>query len=87
LSWKRDTNYVGKEKNLGGAPFYLKRVDKELCDAQIKNNILWVHKPNKTGYLRSVKNYHVADYNLFYMNIRENVKQRVDAYFKLKSTK
>jgi len=29
-----------------------------------------------------VSNYHVFDYNLFYVNIRHNVRQRVEAYQK-----
>jgi hypothetical protein len=29
-----------------------------------------------------MKNYHVGDYNLFWFNIRENVKQRCDAYIR-----
>jgi len=28
------------------------------------------------------KNLHIYDYNLFWMNIRQNVKQRIDAYYK-----
>lgn len=31
---------------------------------------------------KTIKNYHVYDYNLFWMNIRQNVKQRIDAYLK-----
>ena len=39
-------------------------------------------KPRVRGSrLVNIKNYHIGDYNLFYMNIRENVKQRVQAYF------
>jgi hypothetical protein len=80
LSWKIDERYVSKEKNLGGSPFYLKRIDKAVCDAQVKNKILWVHKPNKRGYFPLSKNYHMADYNLFYLNIRENIALRVNSY-------
>jgi hypothetical protein len=82
LSWKIDELYVDKEKNLGGSPFYLKRIDKEVCDAQIQNKILWVHKPNKRGYFPLSRNYHMADYNLFYINIRENVALRANSYLK-----
>lgn len=46
------------------------------------SKILWIDTPvvldEKKGRL---KNYHVWDYNLFWMNIRENVKLRIDAYF------
>jgi hypothetical protein len=82
LSWKNDTIYVGKEKNIGGSPFGLKRIDNEICDAQVQRNILWVHKPKKCGYFPLAKNYHMADYNLFYMNIRDNVKLRIAQHIK-----
>ncbi|MBL7968374.1 MAG: DUF3089 domain-containing protein [Prolixibacteraceae bacterium] len=45
--------------------------------------VLWIETPvvldEKKG---PIKNYHVYDYNLFWMNIRQNVKDRIDAYFK-----
>lgn len=80
LSWKRDTVYVTAKNNLGGLPFRAKRMDPEIADARISNNILWVHKPKKKGYFRNSRNYHLMDYNLFWMNIRQNVQQRVDRY-------
>ncbi|MDO9341805.1 MAG: GH92 family glycosyl hydrolase [Bacteroidales bacterium] len=45
--------------------------------------ILWV---DAQGIIEEngekVKNLHIYDYNLFWMNIRQNVKQRIDAYYK-----
>jgi hypothetical protein len=45
--------------------------------------ILWIDTPvvldEKKG---KITNYHVWDYNLFWMNIRQNVRQRIDAYLK-----
>jgi len=32
-----------------------------------------------------LKNLHVFDYNLFWMNMRENVRKRIDAYLSLHS--
>ncbi len=36
-----------------------------------------------TGTDRS-KNYHIGDYNIFYLNIREDVKRRVDLFLNKK---
>ena len=39
---------------------------------------------NKLGPLQNLMtggNYHCGDYSFFYFNIRENVKERVKAYF------
>ncbi|MGZ4056637.1 MAG: DUF3089 domain-containing protein, partial [Bacteroidia bacterium] len=85
LSWKTDTAYISNEKNIGAVRFGLSKTDPHLVDAKIHDNILWVHKPQESGYLSVVKNYHISDYNLFYMNIRENVKLRVDTYLKKNS--
>jgi len=43
--------------------------------------ILWVEAPglkNEKG--EAMKNLHVYDYNLFWLNIRENIKLRIDAF-------
>jgi len=45
--------------------------------------VLWIDKPRiPFGFLSSRKNYHAGDINLFYINIRENISQRVNAYLK-----
>ncbi len=82
LTWTTDTVYAGKEKNLGSTQFFVNKVRKQKFDAQVHDNLLWVHNPHKSGYLRYVIHYHLADYNLFYMNIRENVALRVNTYLK-----
>ena len=82
LSWKTDTMYVSNKNNKGAVRFGLTKTDPYLVDAKVHDNILWVHKPKEKGYLAAVKNYHLIDYNLFYMDIRENVKLRVDTYLK-----
>lgn len=43
--------------------------------------ILWVDGPIEENG-EKVKNLHIYDYNIFWMNIRQNVKQRIDAYYK-----
>lgn len=81
LSWKNDTTYCSKAMNLGGIPRSFDRIDTEICDAKIEDGLLWIHKPKRNGYFRIGKNFHMSDYQLFYMNIRQNVKTRIDAYW------
>ena len=81
LTWKDDTVYASKEKNLGGVSFHFKHIDKNICDAECSNGKLWIHKPHKSGYPSLFGYYHLVDYGLFYMDIRENVKQRIATYF------
>ncbi len=40
-----------------------------LVHAQVRGNVLWVNKPRFFGNVfLTIKNYHVVDYNLFYIN-------------------
>jgi hypothetical protein len=52
------------------------------CDAKIQAGLLWIHKPSKGRFASAGKNFHVSDYNLFYMNLRKNVSERVNEYLK-----
>jgi len=46
-----------------------------------KSKILSVSIPKDAGAkIMKMKNLHIYDYNLFWLNIRKNVKQRIDAY-------
>jgi hypothetical protein len=49
-----------------------------------EHKILWVDAPEKEQEKLGgkVKNYHVADYNLFWLDIRENALLRVKAFLK-----
>lgn len=85
LSWKTDTIYQEKLKNKGSVPVSFNRIEKHICDAQSYDGVLWVYLSKKNGYPSFPNgNYHPMDYNLFYINIRENIKQRIDAYFEAK---
>lgn len=92
LTWKRDHEYAPDSLNKGSVPFCFDRIDKHLFDAKcIATGLLWVHKPDNITpddypQIRSPF-YHILEFNLFYMNIRENVKARVDAYFSLHEKK
>jgi len=48
---------------------------------QNKGTVLWVK--TKVPLLRYFKNLHIADYNLFWYDIRKNVKDRISAFWKL----
>ena len=83
LSWTLDQTYVSKKCNKGGVLRFFNSVNKKVVSAQIKGNILWTCKPDIFGKIFILKkNYHIGDINLFYVNIRENVKQRINHYKK-----
>jgi hypothetical protein len=78
LSWTLDQKNISKKFNKGGVLRNFNKVNKKVASAQIKGNILWTCKPDIFGKFFILKrNYHIGDINLFYVNIRENVKQRI----------
>jgi hypothetical protein len=86
LSWKTNNEYVDEQKNKGSILRDFEKVIPHATDAQIHDGVLWSGKPKFPGavFYRS-KNYHIADINLFYMNIRENVEQRIRSYYRSQS--
>lgn len=82
LTWTTTTDVADKSYNKGAV---LRKFDggllKGIADAQIYKNILWVHKPKFPGsFLYWSKNYHIADFNFFYLDVQQNAKNRRDRY-------
>ena len=87
LTWTMDTTLAPAYLNEGAVLRNFNKVNPGLVHAQIHGNILWVNKPKFFGSLfLKIKNYHIADYNLFYQNIRENVGTRIQAFLKKKQS-
>lgn len=83
LTWTMDTTLAPAYLNKGGVLRNFNKVIPGLVHAQIHGNVLWVNKPKFLGSIFiKTKNFHIADYNLFYENIRENVGTRIRAFLK-----
>ncbi len=83
LSWTTDSTYVSWGENRGGLMKNYKKIRQGLTDAQNNDGMVWSAKPKFFGnFLFNKKRYHIVDYNLFYMNIRENVELRVEQFFR-----
>ncbi len=88
LTWTSDTLLAPASLNRGGVSQRFRHIDPHVTDAKIHQGLLWVTPPHKWGYPRFLlpgvwvmrHSYHIADYSLFYMNIRENAKARVRAW-------
>lgn len=82
LTWTSDSTFVPAEANTGGVLQKFNKIVPHVVSARIHHNILWASKPDVPGkFLLTMKNFHVGDINLFYMNIRENVSCRIRHYF------
>lgn len=87
ISWTTDTLPVPRQMHKGAV---LTRFDEgpypAFTSARISGGYLWIPKPRIPGVLfLPTRNYHIADLNLFYMDIRENARLRTEAYFNDKS--
>jgi hypothetical protein len=74
---------ASKKENKGGLSWKFEKVIPHINDAEVHQGLLWVSKPKVPGRIFiKAKNYHVADYNLFYINLRENIQLRTTAFLK-----
>jgi len=83
LTWTTDSTMASKQLHRGAILYKFNSIIRKPNDAQIHNNMLWISRPKfPGGFLYKTKNYHVGDYNLFYLNVQENVKRRIDLFWK-----
>ncbi len=84
LTWTLNEEFSSKDLNPGGVSLGFKWV-KNMADAQNHLGILWTNTPYVTGRMFvTTKNWHKADYNLFYSSIRENVEERINQFLSYK---
>jgi pimeloyl-ACP methyl ester carboxylesterase len=83
LSWRADSGYAPSTLHKGAILYNFNKLIKAPNDAQVHNNILWISRPKFPGasFYKS-KNYHAGDYNLFYRNIREDIRRRIGLFWK-----
>lgn len=81
LSWQTTEQSASSELNHGSVLFDFNKIYNNVTSARIKDNMLWISKPKfPHGSLYLSKNYHAGDLNLFYINVRENVRTRIQHY-------
>ena len=82
LNWTTDKLFVSGSENKGSLSVKSNEIIRTVFGAKNTNGILEIQKPQEGGFVPMVmKNYHLYDYSLFYMNIRENVALRIKKYF------
>ena len=82
LTWTSTGEKVPKTKNPGSVLAKFERgFVPNLVGAQVHKGVLWVEKPQFPGsFLLTSRNYHIADFNLFYLSVRENSILRKQTY-------
>ncbi len=83
LTWTTGNEYASKKLNKGSILTKFNTVFKQTTDAQSSNGYLYVKKPKfPWSFLYFARNYHIADINLYYLNIRENTNRRIGMFVK-----
>ncbi|HEX2628809.1 MAG TPA: DUF3089 domain-containing protein [Chitinophagaceae bacterium] len=83
LNWTSDETYAPKQLNRGSVLTKFNKIYKQTTDAQIGNGFLYVKKPVfPWSFLYFTRNYHIGDINLFYLNIREDMRRRIGLFWK-----
>ena len=85
LTWKIDEEKAEKEQHLGTVAFYASesnspKIDAKMVSAQCKDGALFISQPLYKYRRDFFGSYHTMDYTLFYMDIRRNAEQRVQAF-------
>ena len=81
ISWNSQKN--SNKQQHKGLLYNDDRIYPQSLAIEVKDGILWVSVPKvpKRFLMRFIKNYHFADINLFWEDIRLNVQERIQAYF------
>ncbi len=83
LTWDSSKPIASRKINDGSVLYNFNKLSTHVAAAKIEEGILWTSKPRFFGNIFfTSKNYHVADYNFYYLSIRKNVQQRIDAFWK-----
>jgi hypothetical protein len=87
LSWNNVNTIVDRSHNEGSILYNFNKIIPNVAGAINHNGVLWTPKPRFFGnVLIKTKNYHIADFNLYYSSIRKNVALRVNYFIeKMKS--
>jgi hypothetical protein len=81
LSWTMSNELIPKKENKGAVLSKFNRIFPQLANAQINEGVLWTDKPKfPWSFLILTRNYHIADFNLYYVNVRENAQLRVKTF-------
>ena len=81
LSWSSSNTQVDRFENTGAILYDFNRIIPFVVGANNHEGVLWTEKPHFLGsFLYKTENYHIADYNFYYMSVRKNVADRIKSF-------
>lgn len=87
VTWTTDTTWSKLSHHRGTLGLKAK-LSPQIVKCKVEEGVLWIKKPQVPGkaFLKE-KIWHFADYNLFWLDVRENVALRTNQYFSNKDSK
>lgn len=83
LLWTTESAYGPKTLNEGAVLWKFEKLLPGLADAKVNEGLLWINKPRFPGSIFFTRrNYHLADFNFYYVNVRENAMLRVRRFLR-----
>ena len=81
ISWNAKDTIVDRSFNEGAVLYNFNKITTHVVGAINHKGILWTKKPQFLGsFFYKTKNFHIADYNFYYLSVRKNVAERVNSY-------
>ncbi len=83
VTWTTEETPSPKSEHKGAIFYDYNKVYSQITTARVFDGFLYVNKPKFPGSIFLIrKNYHIADLNLFWLDIRENAKYREGLFWK-----
>jgi hypothetical protein len=81
LTWDSAQPTIGRERNTGAVLYNFNKVIPKVAGAVNHGGVLWTPRPKFFGnILFNTNNYHIADYNFYYMSVRKNAADRATQF-------
>jgi hypothetical protein len=82
ITWDSSRPSANRYENKGAFLLKFNKLIPQSTAAIIHERVLWTPRPVFFGSsLYKSKNYHAGDFNLYYINVRENLQQRLSAFW------
>ncbi len=83
VTWKIDGISANREMHKGAVLYKFNKVYPRTHETRVSGNMLFISRPKFPGsILYKEKNYHAGDINLFYIDIREDLRRRIASYYR-----
>jgi hypothetical protein len=83
ITWDSSRPSANRYENKGAFLLKFNKLIPQSTAAIIHEQVLWTPRPVFFGSsLYKSENYHAGDFNLYYINVRENLQQRLSAFWK-----